>query len=373
DKNKFSGLAFWKNQGDHFQHPYSADAELILARPQALQMQQTQQQRVLLAQTLPTQRFYSRGKTSFSYLAQHLKHKATRADRLANINTDFEQAEDELNLTESKNTATAQPIAWIKQHFPRGTLAGNFLHEIFEQIDFQRPEIWVEEIRRRFKNTYQGLWFDLLGQYQNHFPAQENSEQQLYQWIAAWLGEVLATPLNEGFQLQQLLEGQYLSECPFYLALSDRVLAMQRVQQLFEEYGIEMPELLEAKSARYLNGSIDLVYFDGQRYHIADYKSNYLGAEQLDYQQPQIAESMSLSSYWLQAALYLVALHRYLSVKLQDYDMQQHLGGASYLYLRGMNGQAQQGCYYWKPEDEFILRLDAILGYFAEDKAGKKV
>jgi len=39
---------------------------------------------------------------------------------------------------------------------------------------------------------------------------------------------------------------------------------------LFEEYSIEMPELLEAKSARYLNGSIDLVYFDGQRYHLAD-------------------------------------------------------------------------------------------------------
>jgi ATP-dependent exoDNAse (exonuclease V) beta subunit len=109
------------------------------------------------------------------------------------------------------------------------------------------------------------------------FPEQENSEQQLYQWIADWLGEVLHTPLNQGFQLKQLAAGQYLSECPFYLALSDRVLAMQRVQQLFEEYGIEMPELLEAKSARYLNGSIDLVYFDGQRYHIADYKSNYLG------------------------------------------------------------------------------------------------
>ena len=45
-------------------------------------------------------------------------------------------------------------------------------------------------------------------------------------------GEVLATPLNDGFQLKQLLAGQYLSECPFYLALSDRVLAMQRVQQI---------------------------------------------------------------------------------------------------------------------------------------------
>lgn len=373
DKNKHAGLAFWKNQGASFQHPYSLDEALILERPQALQTQHSQQNIVISAKLLPTQRFYARAKTSFSYLAQHLKHKANRVDRLANIDADFEQAEDELNLAELENRATAQPIAWIKQYFPKGTLAGNFLHEIFEQIDFQRPQTWREEIRRRFKNTYQGLWSALLEQHQQHFSEQENAEQQLYEWIVAWLAEVLQTPLNHSFQLQQLVTGQYLSECPFYLALSDRVLAMQRVQQLFEEYGIDMPELLEAKSARYLNGSIDLVYFDGQRYHIADYKSNYLGAEQADYQQAQIAESMSLSSYWLQAALYLVALHRYLSVKLQDYDMQQHLGGASYLYLRGMNGQAQQGYFYWKPEDEFILRLDAILGYFSEDKAGKIV
>ncbi|MFO1353295.1 MAG: UvrD-helicase domain-containing protein [Acinetobacter sp.] len=372
DKNKLSGLAFWKNQGEAFQHPHCLDEALVLERPQALhRQQQTQQTIPLSAQPLPMQRFYARGKTSFSYLAQHLRHKASHADRLANIEQNFDQAEDEIHVRLTASAPASQPIAWIKQYFPRGTLAGNFLHEIFEQIDFQRPETWVEEIRRRFKNTYQGLWFDLLDQYQNHFPAQENSEQQLYQWIATWLGEVLATPLNDGFQLKQLLAGQYLSECPFYLALSDRVLAMQRVQQLFTEYGISMPELLEAKSARYLNGSIDLVYFDGQRYHIADYKSNYLGAEQADYQPSQIADSMSLSSYWLQAALYLVALHRYLSVKLQNYQIEQHLGGASYLYLRGMNGQAQQGYMYWKPDDEFILRLDAILGYFSEDKMGK--
>lgn len=373
DKNKLSGLAFWKNQGDAFQHVCSAEEALVLERPQALHLQHTQQKRMLAARPLPEQRFYARAKTSFSYLAQHLKHKANHVDRLANMNQDFDQAEDELDLQLAENTASAEPIAWIKQYFPKGTLAGNFLHEIFEQIDFQHPETWIEEIRRRFKNTYQTLWLDLLSQYQQHFPEQENAEQQLYQWMAAWLREVLATPLNQGFQLQQLMTGQYLSECPFYLALSDRVLAMQRVQQLFEEYDIQMPELLEAKSARYLNGSIDLVYFDRQRYHIADYKSNYLGSDQADYQVMQIAESMSLSSYWLQAALYLVALHRYLKVKLQNYDMQQHLGGASYLYLRGMNGQAQQGCFYWKPEDEFILRLDAILGYFSEDKSVKMV
>lgn len=373
DKNKLSGLAFWKNQGDIFQHPYSVEDHLLLERPASLRTQETQPKRLLAAEPLPTQRFYARGKTSFSYLAQHLKHKANRLDRLANADQQFDQAEDEINLLTVESVAVSQPIAWIKQYFPKGTLAGNFLHEIFEQIDFQHPETWIEEIRRRFKNTYQGLWVALLEQYQQYFPEQDNAEQQLYQWIALWLADVLQTPLNQDFQLQQLVVGQYLSECPFYLALSDRVLAMQRVQQLFEEYKIQMPEFIDAKSARYLNGSIDLVYFDGQRYHIADYKSNYLGEDQADYQSTHIAESMSLSSYWLQAALYLVALHRYLSVKLQNYRIEQHLGGASYLYLRGMNGQADQGHFYWKPEDEFILRLDAILGYFIEDKLGKGV
>ncbi len=81
---------------------------------------------------------------------------------------------------------------------------------------------------------------------------------------------------------------------------------------------------------------------------------------------------MTQSSYWLQAALYLVALHRYLKVKLQHYQIEQHLGGATYLYLRGMTGAAHQGYFYWKPDNEFILRLDAILGYFAEDKMDKR-
>ena len=81
---------------------------------------------------------------------------------------------------------------------------------------------------------------------------------------------------------------------------------------------------------------------------------------------------MSLSSYWLQAALYLVALHRYLSVKLQNYQIEQHLGGASLSVFawHEWTGAAGLLC-YWKPDDEFILRLDAILGYFSEDKMGK--
>ncbi|WP_447508123.1 UvrD-helicase domain-containing protein [Acinetobacter lactucae] len=367
DGKSVSGLAFWKNRAEPFQHRCCTDEMVLEQIPQAIHLTKQTSVIEIQAQRFPEQRFYSRGKTSFSYLAQHLKHKAG-TDLLASQSNDAVLAEDELDLIHTAEAISAQPIDWIKNNFPRGTLAGNFLHEIFEHIDFQCSDDWVIEIRRRFKNDYSSLWQDLLNKYNESFPEQEDAENLLYQSVAEWLKDILRTPLSQGFRLNQLQQDQYLSEFPFYLALSDRVLAMTRIQQLFAEYGLNMPKLLEARSARYLNGSIDLVYFDGQRYHIADYKSNYLGDDLADYRSDSIAQSMSLASYWLQAGLYLVALHRYLQVKMQDYQIEQHLGGATYLYLRGMNGEAEQGYYYWEPSVEFILRLDAILGYFAEDK-----
>ncbi|MBO1279286.1 UvrD-helicase domain-containing protein [Acinetobacter nosocomialis] len=367
DGKSVSGLAFWKNRAEPFQHRCCTDEIILEQPPAARHLNQHINIIEIQAQHFPDQRFYSRGKTSFSYLAQHLRHKVG-TDLLASQSHEAVLAEDELDQVISVEAATAQPISWIKSNFPRGTLAGNFLHEIFEHIDFQCSDGWVSEIRRRFKNDYSSLWQDLLIKYQESFPEEQEAEYSLYHAVAEWLQEILSTPLYQGFRLNQLQPEHYLSECPFYLALSDRVLAMKRIHQLFAEYGMEMPELLEARSARYLNGSIDLVYFDGQRYHIADYKSNYLGENLADYSVESIAQSMSLASYWLQAGLYLVALHRYLKVKMQNYDIEQNLGGATYLYLRGMNGEAEQGYYYWQPSTEFVLRLDAILGYFAEDK-----
>ncbi|NDW24002.1 UvrD-helicase domain-containing protein [Acinetobacter baumannii] len=367
DGKSVSGLAFWKNRAEPFQHRCCTDEIILEQPPAARHLNQHINIIEIQAQHFPDQRFYSRGKTSFSYLAQHLRHKVG-TDLLASQSHEAVLAEDELDQVISVEAPAAQPISWIKSNFPRGTLAGNFLHEIFEHIDFQCSDEWVSEIRRRFKNDYSSLWQDLLIKYQESFPEEQEAEYSLYYAVAEWLQEILSTPLYQGFRLNRLQPEHYLSECPFYLALSDRVLAMKRIQQLFAEYGMEMPELLEARSARYLNGSIDLVYFDGQRYHIADYKSNYLGENLADYSVESIAQSMSLASYWLQAGLYLVALHRYLKVKMQNYDIEQHLGGATYLYLRGMNGEAEQGYYYWQPSTEFVLRLDAILGYFAEDK-----
>lgn len=360
-----TALAFWRGQAGHlFEHPASGDEVLLTEKP--IRLQPAQQQEVIQLQALafPEQRFYPRSKTSFSALAQHLSRKEAM-DALAVLNEKVGSADDEINHPVLEDVELSQPLVWIKRQFPMGTTAGTFLHEIFEHIDFQDSRDWGLEIHRRFKNDSPLLWQELLGKYQQEFG--QDDETQLVLWMQEWLADVLETPLHAGFQLKQLKADEHLAEFPFYLSLSDHVLAIKRIQALFQEYGIDLLDLNEANSARYLTGSIDLVYFDGQRYHIADYKSNFLGADQQSYSYDAIQLNMSHASYWLQAGLYLVALHRYLTVNLLDYDIEEHLGQASYLYLRGMNGQPNQGVLSWHASPEFILRLDAILGYFAED------
>ncbi|MDI1223602.1 MULTISPECIES: UvrD-helicase domain-containing protein [Acinetobacter] len=377
-----TGLAFWRGQGANtFQHAGTAMQALLTERPPRLEKPKSDVQLPLLAQAFPTQRFYPRGKTSFSALAQHLTRQQIQ-DALAVSEQKQDRAEDEIQqpiVEIITDVVPTQPLAWIKANFPMGTIAGNFLHEIFEHIDFKDTHYWRLEIRRRFKNDYSSLWTELLEKYQQAFLNDNSSEgvsqteqaveETLIDWMAEWLQDVLSTPILSHFKMGQLEPHEHLAEFPFYLALSDRVLAIKRIHQLFDEHAIAMPEFKDANSARYLNGSIDLVFFDGQQYHIADYKSNFLGVDQQSYSFEAVQDSMSHASYWLQASLYLVALHRYLKIQLEDYQIDRDLGGATYLYLRGMNGQSEQGYYFWRPTTEFILRLDAILGYFTEDKS----
>lgn len=370
-----TGLAFWRgHSAQTFQHVGCAVEPLLSQCPVQFKTQQTDTALHLDADTLPKKRFYSRTKTSFSALAQHLTRQQIQ-DALAVAESNRVGAEDEVYVPVKAITLmpVTTPLAWIKENFPMGTTAGTFLHKVFEHLDFQDQHLWHIEIRRCFMHEDKTLKHALMEKYRSAFAEKQQLddraiENELIDLIQVWLAEVLDTPILENFRLKQLSKAQRLAEFPFHLALSDRIFSIQRIHALFEEYGISMPEFKTAFSARYLKGEIDLVFYDGQQFHIADYKSNYLGADQQQYNAEALQESMRYASYWLQAALYLVALHRYLSVKLENYQIDQHLGGASYLYLRGMNGQAEQGYYYWRPDSEFILRLDAILGYFSEDK-----
>ncbi|RYZ81803.1 MAG: hypothetical protein EOO68_35335, partial [Moraxellaceae bacterium] len=121
--------------------------------------------------------------------------------------------------------------------------------------------------------------------------------------------------------------------------------------------------LPKVANARYLHGFIDLVYEHQGKFYIADYKSNYLGDDYACYQLAALQQNMSNSSYWLQAVLYQLALHRYLKLRLPDYQPQQHLGGAVYLYLRGMQPDCSEtGILHWQASEVLLNALDALMG-----------
>ena len=91
-----------------------------------------------------------------------------------------------------------------------------------------------------------------------------------------------------------------------------------------------------------MKGYVDLVFaFDG-RYHVLDYKTNFLGTRCADYRSEALDAAMREHHYGLQALIYSVALHRYLGRRIDDYDPERHLGEAWYLFVRaiGLDGDA---------------------------------
>ena len=155
-----------------------------------------------------------------------------------------------------------------------------------------------------------------------------------------------------------------------------------RAQDPLKSYSerLSSPLLRDQPLRGFLNGSLDAILRvrdgDAVRYAVVDYKTNWLsaaiaGSGQLtasDYTPARMADSMLGSDYPLQALLYSVALHRYLRWRQPGYAPEQHLGGALYLYLRGMCGRKTPlvdgqpcGVFAWKPSPELIIELSDLL------------
>jgi exodeoxyribonuclease V beta subunit len=71
---------------------------------------------------------------------------------------------------------------------------------------------------------------------------------------------------------------------------------------------------------------------------------------------------MAKHRYEVQAALYMLALHRLLRSRLGEaYNPAQHLGGAVYLFMRGIDGPVD-GCCCLPAPVALMDGLDAMLG-----------
>src|SRR5471032_2815031 len=178
----------------------------------------------------------------------------------------------------------------------------------------------------------------------------------------AWLRAIAATPLPAlGVALRDI-DGA-LPEMEFWFP-SERLStgALDRLCASHLLGGVVRPALPERQLHGMLKGFADLVFEHEGRFWVLDYKSNALGAGDAAYHQPALVAAMAEHRYDIQGAIYMLALHRLLQSRLGDqYDPAEHLGGAIFLFLRGIANQQTRGCYLIEPDSELLDGLDRLL------------
>jgi exodeoxyribonuclease V beta subunit len=127
------------------------------------------------------------------------------------------------------------------------------------------------------------------------------------------------------------------------------------------------PHLPERELHGMLKGFADLVVEHEGRYWVLDYKSNALGPGDAAYNQAAMVQGMAGHRYDIQGAIYMLALHRLLKSRLgQAYDPARQLGGAVFLFLRGVANPSTRGCCHLPPDLDLLDGLDRLLGHGAE-------
>ncbi len=227
--------------------------------------------------------------------------------------------------------------------FAKGPSAGNFLHDQLEWLavdGFVLDAAKAERLKKRCDNA--------------GYTAQADD-------VVQWLTRVVAQPLRgPGRPLNAL--STLLPEMEFWLP-AERLHARE-VDALCHQHllpGVSRPQLPDAQLHGMLMGFADLVFEHEGRYWVIDYKSNHLGADDAAYTQQALDQAMAHHRYEVQAALYMLALHRLLRARLGEaYNPAQQLGGAVYLFLRGIDGPAG-GCCTLPAPLELLDGLDAML------------
>ncbi len=235
--------------------------------------------------------------------------------------------------------------------FPRGAKAGTCLHEILEQLPFNASN---EEMR------------PLVNQHLSaHGLAGADNGAAVEEMLATLLKFPLA-PERKDFTLSKIAAADRLNELEFYFPIQN--VSPARLQELLGQFGWSSaaPTSLERLALEpiqgFLKGFIDLVFqFEG-RFYIVDWKSNWLGSRLEDYSPAAVKDEMRRQHYFVQYHLYTVALHKYLALRVPDYDYDRHFGGVIYLFLRGLEpAHPERGAFRDRPMREAVEKLSDLL------------
>lgn len=262
------------------------------------------------------------------------------------------------NLFDDDNSSFSinAPITNDIHGFPRGALAGTFLHGILDWAANKgfaevanNPTESRDFIARRCNIRGWEHWIDIL-----------------QDWLQGFIKQQL--PLVD--RTSSLLElPHYLSEMEFMFA--SHWLNLEQLDALVKNYILPnqiRPPLEKGMLNGMFKGFIDLTFEQDSRYYIADYKSNWLGENNQAYTISAMNEAMLTHRYDLQLVFYQLALHRQLKARLANYNYEQHTGGVLYLFLRGYQSETG-GVFYERVPFELIDKLDNLFSNKAKERA----
>jgi exodeoxyribonuclease V beta subunit len=262
---------------------------------------------------------------------------------------------------------------------PAGAEFGTFVHSVLEKADFA-----AADLRSALLDAVHDQQASYLGGPLDADLLAEGLEAALLTPLDGWAG---------GARLRDLSRADRLDELGFELPVAGGddptgEVLLSEIARLIDRHlpageplagyssALAGPELV-ANLRGYLTGSLDLVFRLGQdgaqQYFVADYKTNWLAPPGEDltawhYRPAALEAEMRRAHYPLQAILYMVALHRYLRWRLPGYDPEKHLGGAVYLFVRGMVGPGAPtieertcGVFSWRPPVELVVELSDLL------------
>ena len=253
---------------------------------------------------------------------------------------------------EGDNAVSAAPAnaqaAW--HAFPRGSRPGQFLHEQLEWMGTEGFAI-VDDVsfEERFHARCERAGWG-------------NRQEEAF----AWLSRAATTKLLPIDRSLQELD-TFLPEMEFWFSSARmRTRALDQFCRTHFLAGVRRADIPERDLHGLLMGFADLVFEHEGKYWVLDYKSNFIGADDVSYHPQALATTMAAHRYDIQGALYMLALHRLLKNRLGEaYQVETHLGGAIFFFLRGMENPETHGCHHMAASTAVLDELDRLFSEVA--------
>lgn len=220
---------------------------------------------------------------------------------------------------------------------PKGSLAGLFLHEIFENAYFAGEDF--QKLITKIGTAYPTI-FD------------EQYIEDYNSLVHHTLGAICPTP--ESFKLKEVEQAKIIPELEFFFDV--KKISTGQLKEISDIVQIDDYRTIEGA----MTGFVDLFFEHKGKYYILDWKSNFLGNSLDNYTHEKMDEAMRGNNYHLQHLIYTVAVKRYLESRLPNFDYERDFGGCLYIFLRGCRKDKSSGMFYTKTPTDTIKALEAL-------------